>query len=83
MMKVILVVVVIVMMSIVMFAMEIVMVVIVIWMKLVVMVATCKRGKKVSSLQKSKDSTAGKSLKGVEKVGKGGRTHLSNRSALG
>ena len=51
-------------------------------MVVMVMVATCKRGKKVSSLQKSKDSTVGKSLERVEKVSKGGRTHLSNRSAL-
>ena len=73
------------------FAVEMVMVVIVaivIWMKLVVMVmvvmvATCKRREEVSSLQKSKDSTASKSLKGVEKVGKGGWTHLSNRSTSG
>ena len=76
------------------FAVEMVMVVIVaivIWMKLVVMVvmvmvvmvATCKRREEVSSLQKSKDSTASKSLKGVEKVSKGGWTHLSNRSTSG
>ena len=76
------------------FAVEMVMVVIVaivirmklvvmVVMVMVVMVATCKRRKEVSSLQKSKDSTVGKSFEGVEKVGKGGWTHLSNRSASG
>ena len=77
-----------VLLSMVVFVMEMVIVVMVNQIKLVVMVAmvmvaTCKRRKKVSSLQKSKDSTAGKSFEGVEKVGKGGRTHLMfNRSAL-